>query len=180
MAETWRPAVGYEGLYEVSDIGRVQSVGRTVPTSRGNGFRHSPGKVLSPIKTQNGYLAVDLCKNGVKKRELVHRLVALAFIENPGAYPMINHKDEDKKNNHAVNLEWCTAKYNTNYGSGMRRSAEKLAVSKCKKVGQYLNGVLITTYPSTLAAGAVADPGHISACCLGKRKSAGGYQWKYM
>lgn len=101
--EEWRAVPGYEGLYEVSDIGNVRNVRRN--------------KLLRLTKTNNGYIQVSLFKNGIKTGLKVHRLVAQAFLPNPDNLPMINHKDENKTNNRVENLEWCTAKYNNNYGS---------------------------------------------------------------
>ena len=112
MSEEWRPIEGYEGLYEVSSYGRVRSLDRY---DSNNHFRK--GKVLSPVKNKDGYLQVNLCCNGKYKMFLVHRLAAQAFIPNPDNLPEINHKDENPGNNNVDNLEWCTRKYNINYGS---------------------------------------------------------------
>ena len=112
MIEERRPVVGYEGLYEVSNTGRVRSVDRY--DSR-NHFRK--GKVLSLVKNKEGYLQVNLCCNGKCKMFLVHRITAQAFIPNPDNLPQINHKDEDKTNNSVDNLEWCDCSYNNNYGT---------------------------------------------------------------
>lgn len=103
MMEEWRAVPGYEGLYEVSNKGNVRNVRRN--------------KLLRLQKTNNGYIRVVLSKNRIKTGFQVHRLVALTFIPNPDNLPCVNHKDEDKINNSVNNLEWCTAKYNNNYGS---------------------------------------------------------------
>lgn len=102
--EQWKQIHGYEGLYWISNVGKVK-----------NRF----GKVLKPGRGSSGkgYLQVTLCKHGVVKSALLHRLVASAFIGNPEGYPQVNHKDENMLNNHVSNLEWCTAKYNINYGN---------------------------------------------------------------
>lgn len=121
--EEWRPIKGYEGLYEVSSFGRVRSLDRYVKTGYGS-YRLHKGKVLSPGKDKDGYLSVHLFCNGKVHKRLVHRLVAQAFIPNPDNLPMINHKDEDKTNNSVDNLEWCTAKYNTNYGTSRIRAKD--------------------------------------------------------
>ena len=127
--EEWRPVVGFEGLYECSSLGRVRSVKHPVKRPFGDGF--ASGKVLKP---SNGgvYYQVCLCKNGIKKTVTVHSLVAKAFIDNPLNLPCINHKDENPKNNCVGNLEWCTQKYNTNYGTSIERRA--LSHSKSPKL----------------------------------------------
>ena len=103
MMEEWRAVPGYEGLYEVSNIGNVRNVRRNT--------------LLRLQKTKYGYIQVWLYKNGISTGLKVHRLVAQAFLPNPDNLPMINHKDEDKTNNRVENLEWCDAKYNNTYGT---------------------------------------------------------------
>lgn len=117
--EIWRPIEGYEGLYEVSSYGRVRSLDRY---DRMNHFRK--GRIMKQSYNGNGYLTVDLCLNGKVKKYLGHRLVAQVFIKNPCNLPQINHIDEDKSNNRVENLEWCDAKYNTNYGTARIRGRE--------------------------------------------------------
>ena len=100
--EEWKNVIGYEGLYEVSNKGNVRNVRRNT--------------LLKLSKNKYGYIQVYLYKNGIKTGLTVHRLVAEAFIENPDNLPEVNHKDEDKTNNRVENLEWCSHKYNVNYG----------------------------------------------------------------
>ena len=119
--EEWRAVPGYEGLYEVSSYGRVKSIDRYV---KSKSYRLHKGKVLSPGKDRNGYLFVVLSYNGKHKGITVHRLVAESFIPNPDNLPQVNHKDEDKTNNNVDNLEWCDAKYNSNYGTARIRERE--------------------------------------------------------
>ena len=109
--ENWKDIEGYEGLYQVSNLGRVKSL---------NYHRSWKEQCLKPGKVC-GYLYVILSKDGEVYGKYVHILVAEAFIPNPFNLPYVNHKDEVKTNNCVSNLEWCTAKYNTNYGTGMRR-----------------------------------------------------------
>ena len=119
IIEEWRPVVGYEGLYEVSNIGRVRSLDRYVKGKGKSYFLHK-GRVLSPgIKTE-GYLIVRL----QRRMFYVHRLVTEAFLPNPDNLPEVNHKDEDKTNNRVENLEWCDHKYNMNYGTRNIRAKE--------------------------------------------------------
>ena len=120
MIEEWRPIEGYEGLYEVSNTGRVRSVDRYIKTCYGS-YRLHKGKVLSPTKDRYGYLKVILSCNGKCKTINVHKLVAQAFIENPDNLPEVNHINEDKTNNRADNLEFCDHKYNMNYGTRQER-----------------------------------------------------------
>ena len=107
--EVWVPVRGYETRYEVSNMGRV---------------RNHDGHILKPIE-RRGYLCLNFCVNGVRKDVKIHRLVAEAFIPNPEELPFINHMDEDKHNNCADNLEWCTTQYNNNYGTRNARAREK-------------------------------------------------------
>ena len=123
MNEEWRPIEGYEGLYEVSNLGRVRSLDRYVEYSNGRIHLHK-GKVLSPAKDKNGYLKVVLNCNGKCKTTNIHRLVANVFIPNPDNLPMVNHKDEDKSNNSVDNLEWCDVKYNLSYGTARIRERD--------------------------------------------------------
>ena len=118
-SEVWKDIVGYEGLYKVSDKGNIYSVERI--SSQGN---KCGGFTIKPTTTRGGYLQVQLYKNGIREHKYVHRIVAEAFIPNPNNYPEINHKDEDKTNNYMGNLEWCTRKYNVNFGTAIERAAQ--------------------------------------------------------
>jgi hypothetical protein len=113
--ENWKSIEGYEGLYEISDVGQVRSLDKIIPYPNGS-KRLYKGKIIKPA-IHNGYYAVTLHKNGFKKTLKIHRLVATHFIPNPQNLPCVNHKDENKLNNHVENLEWCTIKYNSNYGN---------------------------------------------------------------
>lgn len=118
MKEIWKDIVNLEGLYQVSNLGRVRSLDHF--RKNGAGIYLQKGKILSP-QNANGYCFVRLSKNGKTRQYLIHRLVAQAFISNLEQYDEINHKDENKQNNHVSNLEWCTHKYNINYGTGNER-----------------------------------------------------------
>lgn len=111
MQEVWKDIAGYEGLYQVSNFGRVKSTPRA----------RTKGGLLKPQHDRKGYIVFGLCKNGRNRMLKAHRLVAEAFIPNPGNLPEVNHKDEDKANNCADNLEWCTTPYNINYGTRTAR-----------------------------------------------------------
>ena len=164
--EVWKPVVGYEDLYEVSNLGRVWSVKKNI-------FRKLR-------KDRDGYLVVSLCKNGEYEWPQVHRLVAKAFIPNPENLPCVNHKDEDPTNNNVENLEWCTVGYNNRYGNRSKKVSEKLS----KKIAQYtfdLPCELIKVWPSAMEIYRTLgyEFGNICKCCRGERKSAYGYQWSY-
>ena len=175
MTETWKPVIGYEGLYEVSDLGRVRSVDRTVPNG-GRGEKRLSGKVLRLKKDRNGYMSVMLSRNGKQTRYRVHRLVAKAFVPNANGYDEVNHKDETRANNMAANLEWCTRQYNNTYGT-LQERAHRLT---SKPVKQIKDGRVIATYPSAMEAARKTNgtQGGISGCCRGELKSSGGYQWE--
>lgn len=137
MTEEWRDIKGYEGLYQVSNFGRVRSLDRfKIQVSKsGNSYRaYCPGRILQQSyrsKTAK-YLRVNLYRlagNGIKSHGvsfMVHQLVADAFIPNPNNLPEVNHRDENKENNRADNLEWCTTKYNCNYGNRNKKIAKAM------------------------------------------------------
>lgn len=127
MEEEWRPVKGYEGLYEVSNMGRVKSL------------HASQGRILKQ-GTSHGYMLVNLCKDGICNMKQVHRLVATAFIRNPNNYEVVNHKDGNKKNNTVDNLEWCTQRYNIRHACRnglMNVNALKKSVILYKICGEY-------------------------------------------
>ena len=112
MIEEWRPVVGYEGLYEVSNTGQVRSLDRYDSMNR-----FLRGRILRLFTDGLGYLRAQLYSNSKRKSFLVHRLVAQAFILNPDNLPQVNHRDESPSNDNVDNLEWCDGKYNVNYGT---------------------------------------------------------------
>ncbi len=161
MKEVWKDIAGYEGLYQVSNFGRVRSLERVVQ------HMHS-GKLTLPSKLKEP-------KGGKRKQISIHRLVAETFIPNPDGLPCVNHKDENKTNNHVDNLEWCTYKYNTHYGTNIERARKK----KGKAVNQYdLRGNLVNSWES-LAEAEGYDHRRTSRAALGQRKTAYGYIWRY-
>ena len=130
--EEWRDIEGYEGLYQISSLGRVKSFPR--PTT--------PGGILKINKRKDGYCSVMLCKNGKTKRFSVHRLVAQAFIPNPNNLPIIIHKDENHSKNIVDNLEWCDNKYNGNYGTVKERigQASRKRIKYRDNLGRFCKG----------------------------------------
>ncbi len=179
MTEVWKDVVGYEGLYQVSNMGRVRSLTRKVNVCKGNKSRVFKGSIkMGRYELKNGYHVVSLYKDGKSKRFFTHRLVAMMFIENPQTLPQVNHKDEDKTNNRVENLEWCDSKYNTNYGNCI----EKRIAPQRVKVSQFsMNGKYIKTYESMAYIEKRLGFNHsaICMCCKGQIQSAYGYKWKY-
>lgn len=114
--EVWKDIKEFEGLYQISNQGRVKSLPRLVPFKHGL-YRMTKEKILKNRINGAGYGSVFLCKPNVQKQVLVHRLVAEAFVPNPLGLKIVNHKDEDPLNCNFENLEWCTHKYNLNYGT---------------------------------------------------------------
>lgn len=164
MIEAWKDIEGYEGHYEVSTFGRVRNK-RT-------------GRVLKEGTYYNGYSKITLSKNSVTKTYLVHRLIAQAFIPNPENKPQVNHKDENKTNNHADNLEWMTAEENVNYGT----RNDRVAKAKGKPVSQWtLDGKFVACFPSAAYAEQYCGIGknEVARVANGKRKTAHGYIWRY-
>ena len=168
--EVWKDIEGWEGEYQISNLGRVKS------------FKvNKNGIIMKPYPINSGYLLIDLMKNGVRERRLIHRLVAVAFIHNDDIdnKVIVNHIDGNKKNNTYTNLEWVTYSENSDhaYSTGLN-NGEKWS----KRVNQYDQfGNFIKSYNSLSEASnkSKVDTSDISKCCRGKKIQAGGYQWKY-
>lgn len=173
--EQWRPVKGYEGLYEVSNFGRVKSLGNN---------KSRKEKILKPEKHRNGYFRVDLYKDGKVKHFYVHRLVAEAFIPNPYGFEQINHKNEDKTNNAVSNIEWCSAKYNINYGSHNKRSAASRINhpdrSKAVEASKYPDfSEICLKFASIMEAERNGfNHGNVSYCCRGCFNREGNNKYK--
>ena len=184
MKEIWKDIVGYEGLYQVSNLGNVKSLN----------FNHTgKEKIMKQIKHHTGYIIIGLVKNGIKKQHMVHKLVINAFNQNKDNVKFmpyenfndisfnnldVNHKDENKENNKLSNLEYCTRLYNTNYGTRGKR----ISKNGSKPVNQYdLDGNFIKRWNSLseISKELNITSGNISMCCTGKYKTTHGYKWKY-
>ena len=179
MNEIWKDINGYEGKYQVSSLGRVRSVPREWEQANRHGTLSRyriDGCIIKPI-FRRGYLSVGLRTDPKHlKRFQVHRLVAQTFVPNPDNMPQVNHKDEDKTNNRADNLEWCTARYNANYGTRPNRIGKANGIA----IGKYdLQGNLVSTYATRQEA---AEKENVTRACMDKRidfnLKAGGYYYK--
>lgn len=174
----WKPVAGYEGLYEVSNNGMVKSVRRTNYSGRSYGKRLIGGHLLHQITDKDGYKSVSLSKNGVRKPFRVHRLVATAFLDNPERLPIINHKNENKADNRALNWEWCSIAYNNHYGKGY---CEHRFLNVRKAVKQLdLNNTLVRMFKSISEAASALGVNRntiarrINSCSV---KPYNGYIW---
>lgn len=188
--EKWKPIENYEYSYEVSNKGRIRSKERVDRI----GHPWHP-RIIKPYAQKSGYLNVSLSDGqGNSKKFLVHRLVAKAFVNNPNDLKVVNHIDENVQNNDYLNLEWCTTKYNLNYGNRGKRASEtiknnpdtikrlkKMAEQQRKKVIQFTkSGEFVKEWPSTYSTKQGGfKPGGVSSCCLGKTKTHHNFIWKF-
>lgn len=184
--EIWKDIVGYEGLYQVSNLGNVMSLEKYIGNKKG-AIQYRPPKVLKQYKNKFGYMRVYLTKNSIKKMYAVHRLVAIAFIDNPENKPCVNHIDNNRENNHLDNLEWCTYKENNNWAKKQGRRVfteewkRKISATRKKKpvigTDDMENHIYFPTVRSVVAGG--FDPKAVIKCCKGKQKTHKGYKWIY-
>ena len=181
LKEEWRDIKGFEGYYQVSNCGNIKSVDREILQKHYSGcISHYilKGKIKKLQKQKNGYLIIDLNKNGKFIRKLVHRLVAENFIDNPKGYSYVNHKDNNPKNNQVDNLEWCTQSYNVKYAyENWTKTPPNM-----KPIRQLKGGKTIAIYNSISEAQRMTGIcfANISKCCRKLRNYAGGYQWEYI
>lgn len=186
MEEIWKAIEGYEGKYEVSNLGRVRSLDRIAYRfNRRIGKETSymvKGRICGMLTEKHGYFRIPLIKGGrgSVRHFLVHRLVAETFIPNPDNLPMVNHKDENKKNNRVDNLEWCDNDYNIHYGTGIKRRSQ----NQKKQVEQIdSNGNVVALHEGVVEASIATgiERSSIGKCCNGMkhRKTAGGYRWRF-
>ena len=161
IKEIWKPVNGYEGLYEVSSLGRVKSLW------------YGREKILKPQDNGKGYLFVNLYKDGKVKHLLVHKLVAEAFIPNPFGFTEINHLDENKTNNVVDNLEFCSRRYNVNFGTRNQRQAASMTnhpdMSMAVEASRFSDfRKICLRFPSTNEAGRNGYCNRcVAACCRG-------------
>lgn len=179
MNEVWKDVQGYEGLYQVSNLGRVKSLDRYVPHKR-MGRKFCKGGLMATHINNSGYVTVNLCKHNKYTSYDIHRLVAMAFLEvDDISCVEVNHKDENKKNNCADNLEWVTKSQNNKWGTKCERQSVKIkrTVIQCD-----LSGVPLKEWESATDAEKALNgkfTGAISHCIKGRLKTAYGFVWKY-
>ena len=127
-----KPVIGYEGYYEVDNCGRVYALNRVIHVEDHGRSYDKPliGGIIKQHMHSKGYKIVPLTRDGKTKNVFVHRIVAMAFLANPNKLPCVNHKDEDKTNNFAENLEWCTYQYNNAYGSKPKKHSKWMSGRK--------------------------------------------------
>lgn len=182
--EKWKQVLNYEGCYEVSDLGRIKSLDRKVSTGiKHNNKRLIKGRVLKQNLKRDGYLSVDLSKEGKVKTIPVHKAVAITFIPNPNNKPCVNHKNGNKQDNRVINLEWCTYKENSQHAvnTGLIKPFKKqiMCVEENKifdssvEAAKWLNK---TKYNHTKSIKTLSK--NIRRVCTGQRKSCSGYKWK--
>ena len=182
IEEIWKDIEGYEGLYQVSNLGRVRSVSRMIQRDDkwiGKVITiYHKGRILRQAKTVDGYSQINLWKEGGCHTHRVHRLVAKAFIPNPDNLETVNHKDENILNNRADNLDYLSVADNIRYGTAIarRRLSQRKPVEQLTKDGKhiaYYDGII----DASIATGAPREL--IGKVCHGRKKSAGGYRWKF-
>ena len=187
MQEIWKDIKGYEGLYQISNLGNVKSLKR-------NRFNYrlqrmiivNKEKLLKQSFDGKKYLFVTLQKHKSRKNYRIHRLVAESFIPNPNNLPQVNHIDGNKTNNCVSNLEWCDGSYNVKESFRLGLSKKGAVHPNSKKVLQYdLNGNFIKEWNCVIdAINNLHLPKYahssISLCCRGKTQSAYGFKWKYI
>ena len=176
MEEIWEDIDGYVGSYKISNLGRIKSL---------HGKRE---RILKHHNNRLGYARATLCKDGNLTGCSINREVAKAFIKNENNYPCTNHKDENPRNNHVDNLEWCTRKYNNSYGTAVERRVKNtdykaIGAANEKAIGQYtLSGNLIKCWDKALDIKNELgyENSAIAKCCNNNQASAHGFMWQYV
>lgn len=180
MEEIWKAIPDYENLYEVSNLGRIKSLERTKKT-RSGALQKVPEKIRALSYGTKGehYAYVVLSKNGKNKTFLVHRLVASVFIPNPDNLPIVNHKDENKRNDSVDNLEWCDYSYNNTYRNiHLKRDLSNVN----RKIIQYdldMNEIKRWDSIVSITSSLNLQATNIIKCCKGERIHCGGFKWRY-
>lgn len=175
--EKWLPVKGYEQSYMISSYGRIKTIDRVLTFSDGR-VREYKSRIIRTHRINQHYYVASLSQNQRRLMKDVHRLVAEAFIPNPNGFNEVNHKDENKTNNCVNNLEWCTAEYNSNYGTCKNRIGD----SNSRPILKYdLEGNFIREYKSMSEAERIEGINHASICicCNGRVSYQGSSIWIY-
>jgi hypothetical protein len=192
--EVWRDIKGYEGLYQISNLGRVKSLSRMAIQTLKDGRKKESSvknKILKKTLGKRGYFVVSLWRDNSYRLITVHRIVAITFIQNIHNKPFVNHIDLCKKNNCIDNLEWVTARENVIHAHKNGAIPDPYNRGKfgnecllSKKVGQFdINGNLLKEWQSTYdpqRSGTEFRQGKVQQCCIGKKPQYKGYLWKYI
>lgn len=176
--EIWKNIKEYEGIYQVSNLGRVKRIG----SYRNQTKEWTSDRILKACRKDNDYLFVTLSQNGIPSRKYIHRLVAQAFIPNPEAKETVNHIDLNRTNNDVSNLEWNTYKENNAHALAImkKNGKNKRNQTDSKPVMQFnLIGDFIREYPSTREVQRQTGIYGVEKVCNGQRKTAGGFIWVY-
>lgn len=165
MEEIWKDLPGFEGLYQVSNLGRIYSVPRY----------KAKGGIMSGHADKKGYINITLRRNGEQFTQKLHRLVAITFIPNPENLPEVNHKDENKQNNCVDNLEWCTTAYNHEYGTRTLRASTRCGKPiRCIETGVEYPGARWAARELNI------DASSITKALKNPNRTCGGYHWQYV
>lgn len=195
MTEIWKDISGYEWLYQISNMGRVKSLNKQIVAPSG-GIIFYPERIMAQRKGSSGYFQVILRKDGTRKNVMIHRLVALAFVPGANENLVVNHKDENKENNSADNLEWVTQQDNVRYLNCLQRAVshtnyakrtahtdyKAMAARRKRPVKQFdKHGNFIRLWPSAkdVENEVGIERGNITRCCQGYARSSHGFIWRY-
>lgn len=157
MQEVWKPVVDYEKLYKVSNLGKIKNA--------------KTDRIRATFEKKNGYVSTTLWKDGKRTKVYIHRAVARAFIDNPYSFEEVNHKDLNKKNNCASNLEWCSHKENMMHAAKNKKDWKRGKLIKCLETGKIYKSSINAEKETGISSAAI----RMNIC--GKNKSSGGFHW---
>lgn len=179
--EIWKDIFGYEGIYQVSSLGKVKSLSRKrLVNKKTNSYHLMPERIMVIKVDKNGYNHITLCKNGLLKTYWLHRIVLKTFVCNPQNLPQINHKNGNKSDNRVENLEWCTSKHNYHEAVklGLRNNGKvRKKYKNSRSIAQIDNGKIVKTYESRVSALRAFG---VKTINVGSPKRSYGYHWKYL